>query len=229
MTGKVLIIERDGYTVGYSPRLRQCVWVAYRMIPEDLLNHQKRSNAFFQDPLCPHALRPSDYTGSGYDRGHMAPAADMGFSMKSMRESFLMGNIVPQSPKLNRGPWKRLETMTRKSLISESNNLHSRYVYIISGPIFSSKDIKAWETKCQHLPPGAKVPLLKPRAFFKLVKKNLTIKSTIIDHTTLCEKKSSLKELKRLTGLDLLPSLPRFINIPSFQNSPSNNTQDNEK
>jgi endonuclease G len=54
-----------------------------------------------------------DYEKSGYDRGHLAPAADMGFSKITMAESFYYSNMSPQVPGFNRGIWKQLEEQTR--------------------------------------------------------------------------------------------------------------------
>ena len=55
-----------------------------------------------------------DYTKSGYDRGHMAPAADMKWNKQAMEESFYMSNICPQNPNLNRGDWNDLEEKSRQ-------------------------------------------------------------------------------------------------------------------
>ncbi len=62
-------------------------------------------------------LHPDDYTGSGFDRGHMVPAEDMEFTVLSGKESFNMANICPQFPGLNRGPWKVLEKNVRDSIL----------------------------------------------------------------------------------------------------------------
>ena len=71
----------------------------------------------------------SDYKNSGYDRGHLAPAADMKNSAISMSESFLFSNISPQVPSFNRGIWKELEALVRDWVDSEGD------MYIVTGPI----------------------------------------------------------------------------------------------
>ena len=73
-----------------------------------------------------------DYTRTGYDRGHLAPAGDMKWSMKAMRESFYLSNICPQKPGLNRGIWKDLEEQIR--LWAKENDR----VWIATGPIITS-------------------------------------------------------------------------------------------
>lgn len=72
-----------------------------------------RVNAFHADPRVKNSPKPSDYSGTGYDQGHMAPAADSANS-DQMRETFLMTNMTPQEPTLNRISWKTLEENTRK-------------------------------------------------------------------------------------------------------------------
>ena len=69
----------------------------------------------------------------GFDKGHLAPAADMTYSFGSMSISFFMTNISPQIPGCNRGIWKRLENQVRRWAVKEGK------IYIITGPIFSAK------------------------------------------------------------------------------------------
>jgi endonuclease G len=64
---------------------------------------------------------PSDYTNSGFDRGHLAPAGDMKWSETAMDESFLMSNISPQKPAFNRGIWKKLEEKIRSWAIENDS------------------------------------------------------------------------------------------------------------
>ena len=72
----------------------------------------------------------SDYTKSGYDRGHLCPAADMDFNPVAMEESFFMSNISPQAPEFNRGIWKDLETEVRNWAKKEKK------IYVVTGPVF---------------------------------------------------------------------------------------------
>ena len=74
-----------------------------------------------------------DYRGSGYDRGHMAPAAAMAWSVEIMSESFLLSNISPQDPDFNRGIWRDLEAMVRDWAV-----LHGE-VFVVTGPVLSEQ------------------------------------------------------------------------------------------
>lgn len=74
----------------------------------------QRTNKFALDPELPACTNLSrDYAGSGYDRGHNMSAEDNACSETGMKESFFYSNMCPQTPKLNRGIWKRLETYAR--------------------------------------------------------------------------------------------------------------------
>lgn len=83
--------------------------MAYTLTAKNLQSKQvRRRDRFKSDPEVKiHPVRPKDYAKSGYDKGHLAPAADMTYSLASMRNSFLMTNISPQIPGCNRGIWKR--------------------------------------------------------------------------------------------------------------------------
>lgn len=110
-----LMLNNDGYTVYYDTLLncpRQVRWVIRRA---DLAPRAKRQAlAFRSDPRCPHPRVSSlDYNHSGYQRGHMCPAADRTYSQEAMRETFLLSNIAPQVPLLNMGAWKNAEETTR--------------------------------------------------------------------------------------------------------------------
>ena len=104
-------MEREGYALGYIEKHEQPAWVQYIMTGEEVSRRAaKRGDDFRPDPDVPTgSATPQDYTRSGYDRGHLAPAADMSFSVKTMSESFFMSNMSPQAPQFNRGIWSKLE------------------------------------------------------------------------------------------------------------------------
>lgn len=125
------IIDRPGYALGYVEYHEQPAWVVYRLTKEQALTKvAKRGNNFKEDPEIPTGSATlADYRRSGYDRGHLAPAADMAYSFRTMSDSFYMSNMSPQRPKFNRGIWKNLETQVRYFAISE------RDIYVVTGPI----------------------------------------------------------------------------------------------
>ncbi len=128
------IIEHTGYSLLYNEIHEQADWVAYQLTKEETTKLYERTNKFNIDPKV-NTITASDidYKGSGYDRGHLAPASDMGWSSITMKESFYYSNMSPQNPSFNRGIWKKLEELVRTWAI-ENNNL-----YIVTGPVLKGE------------------------------------------------------------------------------------------
>jgi endonuclease G len=106
--------------------------VAYELTKEETNKLYERTNKFMPDPLIKTgSAEDKDYQGYGYDRGHLAPASDMGYSSITMSESFYYSNMSPQVPSFNRGIWKKLESLVRTWAI-ENNN-----IYVVTGPILT--------------------------------------------------------------------------------------------
>ena len=129
------IVDREGYALGYSEYHEQARWVIYHMTKaEATTKAASRDDNFRPDPEIPTSSATlADYRGSGYDRGHLAPAADMSFSIKTMDESFYLSNMSPQRGEFNRGIWKDLEAQVRSFAISEGD------IYVVTGPILPQK------------------------------------------------------------------------------------------
>jgi endonuclease G len=125
------IIKHTYYTLAYSEENEQAFWVYYELTPELINGTQSRTDDFRADPLVTtgSASLP-DYSGSGYDRGHLCPAADMTLNKISMSETFYLSNISPQLAGFNRGIWSSLEEQVRKWALEYSK------LYVVSGPIF---------------------------------------------------------------------------------------------
>ncbi len=108
------VVQHVAYTLGYSEDCEQPAWVFYLLTRDRVAGIQKRRGSFKADPLVMSgSATPADYLHSGYDRGHLCPAADNKHSALAMRESFYMSNMSPQKPGFNRGIWKRLEEQFR--------------------------------------------------------------------------------------------------------------------
>jgi endonuclease G len=147
---------RTAYTLLSDETAKIPVWVAYTLTPAHALGCVARSNAFTADDSLPDGERakPSDYAGSGYDIGHIAPDGDMSWDPAVERESFILSNMTPQLPGLNRGIWKLLETSVRARAYEGGHEL-----LIYAGPIYSvSKDSKIGADKVDV-----------PTAFYKIV------------------------------------------------------------
>jgi endonuclease G, mitochondrial len=126
------VVRHAAYTLGYSEANEQARWVAYELTSAEVAGNVKRKDNFRPDPsVSTGSATLSDYRGSGYDRGHLAPAADMKLNGTYMSESFFMSNMSPQVAGFNRGIWKNLEEVVRKMALG------SGAVYVVTGPIFS--------------------------------------------------------------------------------------------
>jgi endonuclease G, mitochondrial len=129
-SAQTLLIDRLQYALLYDRQKHTAVWASWQL-NRDWLGQLERP-AFTPDPVLSDekvVVTPSLYTGSGFDRGHLVPAADRNRTPEDLTTVFYMSNIVPQAPDNNRGPWEGLESYCR-SLVKSGKELH-----IIAGPI----------------------------------------------------------------------------------------------
>jgi len=109
------IVKHTYYTLAYSEENEQALWVYYQLTPEFINGTQSRTDDFRPDPLISTGSATlADYSGSGYDRGHLCPAADMKLNKTSMSETFYLSNMSPQVAGFNRGIWSTVEDQVRK-------------------------------------------------------------------------------------------------------------------
>lgn len=197
------ILYRKGYTVSYNKDWNLPNWVAWELNTEKLVERESRTNKFLPDPDLPEseAVTTHDYTGSGWDRGHMCPAGDSRWHWRAMRESFYMTNICPQHHNLNRGDWKELEEDCRRWAQEEGS------IYICCGPILY---------RGEHRTIGREHRVVVPDAFFKVVlctnsqpprAIGFIYKNTAGNHP-LDSYVNTVDEVERITGIDFFPALP---------------------
>jgi len=199
------IIDREGYALGYSEEHEQARWVIYHMTYEEATTKvTSREDNFRPDPEIPTGSATlADYKNSGKDRGHLAPAADMSHSKKTMDESFYMSNMSPQEPEFNRGIWKDLEAQVRSFAITE------RDVYIVTGPILP-------KTKTSETITIGPSKVTVPEAYYKVVW-DRTEPMKMIGFVLPNEGSSkslqsfavSVDKVEELTGLDFFSVLPK--------------------
>ena len=122
----------ENYTICYRESYEQAEWSAYCISDYQLVKNADRSNDFRADPIISTGSADlADYRKSGFDRGHLTPAADMSFDSKAMSDTFFMSNMSPQNPQFNRGIWKDLEAQVRIWV-----KVFGR-AYVVSGPILN--------------------------------------------------------------------------------------------
>jgi endonuclease G len=127
-------ICRQGYFLLHDNQAKHAVWGAWLVTPQTVNGCHPRSNNFLADASLPPNKRatPDDYTSTGYDRGHLANDAHQSWNRDTGNESFLMSNMMPQLPGLNRGIWKLLETATG-AWVYDSQAAHLIY----AGPVYN--------------------------------------------------------------------------------------------
>jgi endonuclease G len=125
------LADRSFFFLCHSASRRVPVWVGYELKPEHLRRLTTRPSRFRHDAqLAGPKADDSDYRGSGFSRGHMAPAADFAWSEQALRATFLLSNAVPQYQRTNAGRWAQLEAAVRRIAAA------SDAVYVFTGPIF---------------------------------------------------------------------------------------------
>jgi len=132
-----IFLCRMGYLLAHDPEFKTPIWVAERLTKERAMGTHPRKDAFKADLELNPSERAelSDYKGSGYDRGHMAPAANVKWDKTAMEESFLLSNMVPQvGKKMNQGIWAALEEKVRNWAIERGE------VFIYTGPIYNNDE-----------------------------------------------------------------------------------------
>lgn len=194
------LVRHTYYTLSYNEKFEQANWVYYSLTDSMVLNGgEERSNKFKMDKMVvTGSAKSSDYIKSGYDRGHLCPAADMGFDPVAMEESFMMSNISPQKPDFNRGIWKELETKVRGWAKKEHE------IVVVTGPVF--KDNKGSIGKDEVLVPGY---------FFKIIYDVTDVPKLIAfvlpnarSDRPLTDFAVSTDEAEKLTGFDFFSQLP---------------------
>ncbi len=125
------IVRHSYYDLAYSEEHEQAFWVYYRLTAAQVDSPQKRAGNFRADPsVRTGSATPNDYKNSGYDRGHLCPAADMKQNIRAMSETFYMSNMSPQVAGFNRGIWSKLENQVRIWARKYT------FVWVVTGPLF---------------------------------------------------------------------------------------------
>lgn len=199
------IVKHTAYTLQYSELNEQPDWVAYYLTKDRLHGNAQRTDDFKEDPLVASgSAQLSDYKRTGYDRGHMAPAADFSWSQTAMSECFYLSNMSPQLHSFNAGIWETLENQVRTWADADRDTL-----FIVTGPIL--KDC---------LPAvGAHNKLTVPEYYYKaLLRKSATGFSAIafvLKHENSSQALSNfavtVDSLEKLTKIDFFFKLPAAI------------------
>ena len=199
----VQVVNRRGYALGFSLKHKQPLWVAYRLTAAEVTNAVvRRADQFAFDPqIVGGSVTLEDYRGSGYDRGHLAPAADMKWDAQAMQESFLLSNISPQVSPFNGGIWKKLEDWCRSLAVRRG------CLWVVTGPVFPEDE--------DHETIGrSKVTV--PKFFYKVVYDERAGRMIGFimpnrPNQNIYKFALTVDEVEEATGLDFFSALPKDV------------------
>lgn len=201
--GRAKILKNESYWVGYSESMKNPLWVAYRVFDVPSLDSGKRPSSFRIDRRTEAKVPSTAFRKTGYDRGHMAPnhAIATRYGVDGQWETFLMSNIIPQVPRINRYIWKDLEQR-----VSRRYGLYFSEVWVITGPVFTEP--------VERLGSGVAIP----SGYYKIMADEqgdelrvlaFLIESDCPPYARMKSKLVSIDELEEATGLDFFPKLSK--------------------
>jgi endonuclease G len=213
--GPTEYVFRQGYVLEHSSVDKIPLWVCEGVDAAQLQGNLARSNKFITDPVLkgPKST-PTDYTRSGYDRGHQAPAGNQNQDQKLKDETFYMSNMAPQLPKLNRNAWKALEDKSRDWVT------HFGHAYELTGPVFHDPKEDSADTAdgTIQVKTIGKDAVAVPTDFYKIIVVEdggeLKAIAFVLPNKSFSppyhlEKYIvSIKWIEQHTGLDFMPDLP---------------------
>lgn len=198
-----VIIEHTGFRLVYSEKHEQAKWVAYEFTKAETIKKVDRTDDFRDDPkILTGSATSTDYKGSGFDRGHLAPAGDMSWSVEAMSASFYYSNMSPQTPSFNRGIWKKLEEQVR-----EWTKLYDT-IYVVTGPVLEDSLPTIGENKVSIPKYYYKVILEYKRDAIKGIGFILPNEKSSFPLSTFVV---SIDSVEKMTGIDFFHQLPDSI------------------
>lgn len=203
---EIIMLDHKYFKIAYNPKRRLAQYVTYQLSAEQLKNkNASRANKFIPDPILLKRkisyVVTAEYVRTGYDRGHLAPSADFAWSQEANDLTFVMSNMAPQLPNLNRDAWKRLEDKVRKWACGEEK------ITIITGPVLKDG--------LTRLKSGLEIP----QDFFKIVIDETPPKKIIsfLYHqddkgNVLANRVVPVNKLEVVTGLSFNKEFPKLKN-----------------
>lgn len=192
-----------GMDISFNEKCHIPNWVSWELTDEETMGDVPRKDKFTSDPDIEGCPDSWDYSYSGYDRGHMAPAGDMKWDSKAMEETFFMSNICPQVNALNTGAWKNLEEKCRLWAQIDGR------IYIVCGPIIDEKPMELIGDSRVWVPSrffkAIIAPYSNPARGIGFIMPNEKVKGGMQPCAV------TIDEIERITGHDLFPALPDDI------------------
>lgn len=200
-----IIVSHTGYTLSYCEEYEVPYWVAYSLTKDKVSTQSaSRKDNFREDPLVSTGSATLlDYKKSGYDRGHMAPAADFRWSEDAMNDTFYLSNMCPQIHAFNAGIWSDLESAVRSIAYADEE------IYIVTGPVLTDGP---YETIGEN-------NVAVPKYYYKVILDYTEPVIKAIGFILPAEKSSeplsyfavTVDRVEEVTGIDFFPALPDDI------------------
>lgn len=211
------LLQYDAFDVHFNSHRGIASCAVYELVDNELYGTAERAGGFMPDPGVKGCPMPADYAGSGMDRGHLVPAADLKWNEEAMRQSFLMTNICPMHKALNEGGWTKLEEKVREWTARDSALL------VFTGPVVSEGDTTLASGRVTVPSAYYKVimaPCVRPRRAIAFIYPNGHSGGRLQKYAV------SVDEVERRTGLDFFPTLPvdeqqqleRPVNLDAWTN-----------
>lgn len=210
----IQILNRGEFIIGWSNKLRHPVWCAYH-VTKNARHEAGVRPSFVKDRALANSPVTDDYTKSGYDRGHMAPnyAIATRYGDAERKKTFMMSNIAPQTPALNRGVWREVEHR-----IADLWTARYGEIWVVVGSIRGDGETIA----------GTGIDV--PTAYYQVIiaQEGMDVRAVAMLfnqdvgwHAWAARHIISIDELEQLTGLDFNPDLPNFIQDPLEAETPT--------
>lgn len=205
------LIKHRYYSLSYNEAAEQAEWVAYELKKEYLKNNDFKRPFFIEDPKVEtQSADWRNYKKSGYDKGHLCPAADMEFDINAYNDTFFTSNISPQMHNFNAGIWKRLEEKTRYWALKYDS------VYVVTGGILKNPRKRIGKEK-----------VIVPEYFYKIILDDTGDTYKMIAFLTpnkgsdksLFQYVVSVDSIEKMTGIDFFPKLDDQIENDLEKNS----------
>lgn len=193
----------NGFVLSFNSENHTPNWVGWELLSSEIGGNIPRSDRFWSDDEIIGCSTHSDYKHSGYDKGHMIPAADQKWDEDAMNDCFVMANMCPQDDSLNSGAWNTLEEKCR--LWAQRDSV----LVIVAGPIYKTYDRKTiGENKVRVPSAFYKVivaPYLESPRGIGFVYPNMTAPGNMQNYVM------TIDDIEELTGIDFFANLPDDI------------------
>jgi endonuclease G len=206
------LMVNTAYALSYNNSRGSANWVAWRIAESDFGAAERQDN-FRPDPNLPKnftRITPTDYTGSGFDRGHLCPSADRSSSPEANSQTFYMTNMIPQTPDLNRNVWNDFETYSRDLVKKGKVDL-----YVVAGCYGEKGKLKKKiivPTNCWKL-----VVAIPPGADFSAVNENTHVIAVDMPNAPNLGKtdwrkfRTTVRAIEQKTGYNFLSNVPQNL------------------